>query len=482
VSPGHTRVVVDLPPPTLLAGAAGLTACAALLVLFRHRFDWAFELIDIPAIPVAAGLIVAGAIYLASVAVIPALLRASPAVQRASLTLIVTVGVVARILMLPVEPVLEDDYHRYLWDGAMVANGLNPYTVAPEDAIGLEGTPRAVLAEQSGVIVERINHPGLRTMYPPVAEGFFAIAYLLKPWSMTAWRLVCFTGELATLLLLFALLGEVGRSRVWAIVYWWNPIAIKETINSAHMEAVLTPLVLAALLLAIRRRPVAATGMLALAAGTKLWPVMLAPLVLRPLLATPRRLAVAVALLGGACLVWMLPLYLAGFDETSGFRAYAQNWKTNSALFPVLESLTRLVLTPFAVAATTPGTLVRGLSAAALAALALGLARTEARDGDDLLWRACLIVSVLFLLSPAQFPWYYLWPLPLLAIHPVRSLLAVTALVPIYYASFYFHARDTYEVYRTWVVWLVWVPVWLLMVRDMTSWRAGRDTWRLNAQ
>jgi hypothetical protein len=469
-------------PITVIAVAGvGLLLAAALLIVFRHRFDWAFELVDIPTLQVATGLVVAGALYLVAVSQVGRLTALPSRAERRVFAGMVAVGVVARLAMMLVEPVLEDDYHRYLWDGAMVANGLDPYAVAPEDAAGLTGTPRAELAEQSGVIVERINHPYLRTMYPPVAEAFFALSYLLKPWSMTAWRLVCLGGEIATLLLLLALLGAAGHARLWALVYWWNPLAIKETINSGHMEAVLMPLVLGALLLSVRRRPIAATGVLALAAGTKLWPAMLAPVILRPLLGEPRRLVAAVALIGGACLLWMWPLYRAGLDDTSGFVAYAQNWKTNSALFPTLESLARLILSPFALAATAPGGAVRALSAAVLGAVALWLARTPAADAGDLLWRAGAICALLVLLSPAQFPWYYLWLLPFLAIHPIRSLLAATVLLPIYYASFYFHARDTYDIYRTWIVWVIWIPIWGLMVSDFWAWRSAQGRGRTHA-
>ena len=46
------------------------------------------------------------------------------------------------------------------------------------------------LLHEAGVILERINYPGLTTVYPPVAQAAFALAYWLKPWSLDAWRLV----------------------------------------------------------------------------------------------------------------------------------------------------------------------------------------------------------------------------------------------------------------------------------------------------
>lgn len=463
------------PTRSLLAVAGVLAVAAATLVAFRHRFDYAFELIDIPSVWVACGLVFAGLAVLALPHAIQQASARDGGHGRRLLVFVIATGVALRLAMFAVNPVLEDDYHRYFWDGAMTAHGLNPYAVAPADAGDVEGSQRARLAAEAGVVMERINHPNLKSIYPPVTQAAFALAYVIKPWSMTAWRLVCLIGEFATLALLLALLHAARRSPLWVAIYWWNPVAIKELINSAHMEAILTPLVLAALLLAVRRRPAAATLMLGVAAGAKGWPVLLLPLVARPLLSQPRTLVVTGALFGLMMLAWALPAYLGGIDETSGIVAYAQNWKTNSALFPALEWLAQAALAPLGIGGATPGVAVRGACAVLVLAISIWLSRAEPASPTALMQRAALVTAVLFLLSPAQFPWYFIWVLPFLCFAPSPALLAMTATVPIYYASFYFHARDTYEIYRDWLVWIVWVPVWLLIAREIMS--RGNDMW-----
>ena len=51
------------------------------------------------------------------------------------LGLIIAVGLVSRIILIPSQPVLENDYYRYLWDGAVTAHGYNPYVYSPEAAM-----------------------------------------------------------------------------------------------------------------------------------------------------------------------------------------------------------------------------------------------------------------------------------------------------------------------------------------------------------
>jgi hypothetical protein len=125
---------------------------------------------------------------------------------------ILVVGALIRALMLFSTPILEDDFYRYLWDGAVVARGFNPYKYAPQSILnGFDSSgpvPEVLrqLARDSGEIIRRINHPYLSTIYPPVAQAAFTLAHWLSPWSLTVWRLVLLGFDLATLGLLIAVL------------------------------------------------------------------------------------------------------------------------------------------------------------------------------------------------------------------------------------------------------------------------------------
>lgn len=222
------------------------------------------------------------------------------------------------------------------------------------------------------------------------------------------------------------------------------------------------PLVLAALLLAIRARPRAAAGMLALAAAAKVWPLLLAPLLLRPWLGEPRRLAAAGAIMVAILALAAVPIISGGLDETSGFVAYVEAWKTNSAHFAALEgAIARLIETAGAgLPDEAAGRIARALLALGVGAAALALARAPISGADDLLARALLVALALFLLSPAQFPWYAVWYLTLTVFRPGLALLLPTALLPLYYTSFHYLATDAYDVFRDRIVWAIWVPIW----------------------
>ena len=384
----------------------------------------------------------------------------------------VVVGVILRGSALLSEPILEDDFYRYLWDGGVLAHGFDPFTTIPEQAAeGGAEVPEDLrrLAVDSGAVVQRVNHPWLTTCYPPVAQLVFAVAHFVGPWSLSAWRFVLFAFDIVTLVLLFAILRHVGRSPLYAVVYWWCPLVIKEGFNSAHMDIAILPFVLGAVWLSLRSertcRRVMALGLLGLAAGFKFWPIILAPLLLRPAARKPSLLipplAAFLVVLGFVALA-LAPSFRMG--AASGILAYGQRWQMNDALFMAIVWVVRRL--PWL--AAHAGLTARGVAAAFLAVVIALAIRRELRMPEDMLRRALWIVAALFLLSPTQFPWYYLWVLPFIVFTPRPSLLLLTALLPLYYLRFHFVAAGHVAYFDYGIVWLEYVPVWLLLVVEAT--------------
>ena len=459
---GASRLAV----PLWLGLGAMLTVFAGLLAAYSHRFDWQLPVEQMPAATLGVAMALAGVVYLATLPLIRRSLALPAGTRQGLVAFVVAVGLGLRLILLFTEPALEDDYNRYMWEGALTAHAVNPYAVSPIEARRAPpDTALGQLAREAGPVLARVNHPDLRSTYPPVAQAAFTLSYLIAPWNLTAWRLVVLACDGASLILLLMLLRAAGRPAIWAALYWWNPIVIKELANSAHMDGLAVALVLGALLLSARRRHAAAVFVLGLAIGTKFWPALLVPLCLRPL--WPRFLptAAGLALLLLMTFAWAAPALLAGPDSHSGYVAYAHHWTTNSALFPMIEGLSRLLLRPWGFEAAA-WALARASIALFLGGFALYQARRPIRSTEDLMARAGAIVVALVLLSPAQFPWYMIWMIPFLAFQPRWGLLVVTVTVPLYYLSFHYLARGNYEIFSTWIVWAVWAPVWALLGID----------------
>ena len=449
-------------PLLYILGGCGLLVTHLALLLLSFEFAYGSALASRPHRALVIIEMAAGGIYLLTV------LRPQTFGKRGwTLLWIVVVGLAMRGFMFPSLPVMEDDHYRYMWDGAVLAHGMNPYEFSPEEAAEGRAAGKTLpqklhkLGLQSGKTLGRVNHPYLRTIYPPVAQLGFAPAHLVAPWSLTGWRLILLVCDLVTLGLLIKLLASLGLPLASSAIYWWNPLLVKELFNSAHMEGLLLPFLAGALLLAVKRRHMWAAACLALAAGVKFWPVLLLPFLLRDTLPKWRRGLAAIAVFAAVAALVLSPFVTAIPGQNSGFMAYGRRWEMNDALFMLFVWGLRPLQDSLGVSAQMGA---RVIVAFLLCAWVGWLWWKPIRNRMDLCRRCLMAIAALFLLSPTQFPWYYTWMLPLLAVSPRLSLLLLTFLLPLYYLRFYFVSLDNVGLFDNWLVWVEYIPVWILLV------------------
>lgn len=352
-------------------------------------------------------------------------LAAVPVIGLAPPVALAALGLLLRLAWASVPPVLDTDHLRYLWDGALVAHGLSPWAAPPA-----AGVP-AALGEPGAALAARLPFADLRSIYPVTAQAVFALAHLIAPWSLVGLRVVMMAAELCTIAVARGLLRCAGlpAERCWLL--WCCPLVPVLLANAVHVEAVLVPLLFGALWAALAGRGPAAGALLGLAAGVKVWPLLLAPLLARAL---PRRslagAGAALAVTAGSSLAPLLAT-LGGAD--AGLAAYARGWLVNNAPFAWVEALLGLAL-------ATPGQVLRPVVALMAGMVALGAALPAPSGGKELVARAMLVATVTFYLSPAQYPWYAMWFMPFAALLAFRPLLVPAISLPAYWLFFPMHA------------------------------------------
>ena len=342
--------------------------------------------------------------------------------RRATIGAVLVFGAAMRLGWLGTPLVLDTDALRYLWDGGLVAHGIWPWGAAP--SAGVPAALGGAAAELHGVL----PFAELRSIYPGTAQFAFLLAHWIAPWELLGLRLLMLGAEAAGVVLLAALLRRAGLPVMRAAVWWCCPLLPVVLTNAAHVDALLPPLLLGAVLATLAGRGVLAGGLLGLAAGVKVWPLLLVPLLARWLPAPARfRAAIAFGLAAG---VTLLPLLATATAPDAGLAAYAQGWLVNNAPLAWLQ------------AAFGPGVgdVVRPLLGLAGAVVALAVARQAPSQPAALLRGALVVAAATFYLSPAQYPWYAIWFLPFAAALGCRALLLPAVLLPLYYAFFPLHA------------------------------------------
>lgn len=444
----------------------------ARITYISPEFEYGSHMLARPIMEFIGWMMLAGLLYFCAIW----FSRHSLPDTRISFCAILLVGLVLRGIVFISQPILEDDYYRYLWEGGVTANGYNPYVYVPNDVFWVDedDIPSDLirLAHDSGQVAERVNHPSLGTVYPPVTQAAFGLAHALRPWSLDAWKLVLFICDAATLLVLVGILKQAGLPRAQVIIYWWNPILIKETYNSAHMDAVIMVFLVLGLYFIVKQQLYRSGTAFALAVGAKLWPLLVLPIVLRASTAGKRTLAKAVAVSGAVLLLVCSPmLWAIPLGDRSGFVAYGEQWEMNDALFMVVAKGVRILAEPFGLFEANIESLTRWTVAGMLLGWVLVLLRKPIGDSSDLFNRLVLAIGALFMLSPTQYPWYFLWLLPLLTLSPRPSLLLLTLMLPVYYLKFYYSALGEIDTFHNVVVWMEYAPVLLVGAYELYRYR-----------
>ena len=303
-------------------------------------------------------------------------------------------------------PPLDDDHHRYLWDGYRFAVSGNPYATTPLERFDDTDTPAKLMAALDG-----INNPDVPTIYGPVCQYVFLMSYLAAPGEIWPLKLLLILADLLTLRLLLSLTQPRN-----ALIYAWCPLVVIETAFSAHPDSLGVLFVVAAVAAHRRRQESRAAAFLGVALAAKVLALLAAPFLLWKARWRARSLCLAVAAL---C---YLPFLLQGSAaEFPGLAIFARQWEFNSSIYAVAQW-------------ALGSELARFLCAAAAGLAILWLARRWNRSPASTP-PLDLAYGLFFLLATVVNPWYLLWLAPFVALRPSLPTLTALAAVSLAYLT-----------------------------------------------
>ena len=191
------------------------------------------------------------------------------------------IAVIARLIFLPVIPNLSQDFYRFIWDGRLFLQGMNPYLYTPESFIS---TGQTTIVAQAQELYEGMG--GLNashfTNYPPVNQLCFVIAALFAGKSITGaamvFRILILIADVGTLIVGKKLLQRMGLPIHHIFWYVLNPFIIIEMTGNLHFESFMLFFVVWALYLLHKGKWFWSAVLVGVSISVKLLPLLLLPL------------------------------------------------------------------------------------------------------------------------------------------------------------------------------------------------------------
>ena len=327
-----------------------------------------------------------------------------------------------QIQFLRMPPGLDDDIHRYVWDGRVQRLGYNPYIVIPGDP---------ALASLHTSETRTLNNPEVPSPYPAGAQLFFRAVTSIHE-SIFALKVTFVAYDLAIVLVLLDVLRRSRQGEHWVLAYAWHPLLAIEVAGSGHVDIVGVLLLLVSAAALLRRWRAVAAMSFALAVAVKLLPIVLLPLYWKRV--RMRDAALAAIVVG----LLYIPFLNHGRIPIGSLGSYVQRFRFNDPVFATLE---RVVAPRF----------VAGLAVLVGFLTAIWMRKKPAEGSAEAF--AWPMAASLFC-APVVYPWYLLWMLPFLRSTSTLPILVWTlSILSTYYV---WHLRT---VGRPWLV-----PDWIVIL------------------
>jgi hypothetical protein len=200
--------------------------------------------------------------------------------KQISFSNLVGVAIIFRLIFLFAIPNLSQDFYRFIWDGRMIFEGLNPYLSLPETFIQQNNYP-VNEAEELYAGMGQLNGSHY-TNYPPLNQLCFLIAALFSNKSIfgaaIVLRILIILADIGILYFGKLLLEKLNLPIKNIFWYLLNPFIIIEMTGNLHFEPVMLFFLIAGMYKLHQQKWIWAAVLIACSVSVKLIPLLFLPL------------------------------------------------------------------------------------------------------------------------------------------------------------------------------------------------------------
>jgi hypothetical protein len=252
----------------------------------------------------------------------------------------VGLGVVFRLIFLFSIPNLSQDFYRFIWDGQLIINGLNPYLFTPNELINTHHTlftqMEPLYKEMGALSAQHFSN------YPPIHQLPFVIAALISKnsilGSVIILRIIIILADIGILIYGKKLLELLKLPTQNIFYYFLNPLVVIELTGNLHFEALMLFFLVVSLYFLYKQKLIHSAIFMGFSILTKLLPVFFLPLLINRL--KFKKTLLYSTLIIGCIIVLCLPFFefqfLKNYGKTVGL--WFTNFEFNSSFYSLGKS------------------------------------------------------------------------------------------------------------------------------------------------
>lgn len=344
-------------------------------------------------------------------------------------------GILFRLVFLVADPNLSQDFYRFIWDGQLVTQGINPYLQTP-DTIMEEGS---IFFKNLNQLYSNMGELSARhfSNYPPLNQLLFASATLLGGktilGSVIAMRFYIILTDIGIFYLGRKLLRNLNQSPHLIFWYFLNPLVIIELTGNLHFEGVMLFFFMWAMFLFSVNKWALAGIPYALAICVKLVPLMFLPYFLKYL--GLKKSALFYLVVGLVCTVLLVPFYapefIDNYSQTVGL--WFSNFEFNAGPYNIIKKIAiNYDQKPWEFIKVY-GSVIPYLTIVLV--LLFGFFKVD-KNLKNLITAMLWILALYYFMSTTVHPWYIIFLLPLCIFTELRFPIVWSAVVILSYYAY----------------------------------------------
>ncbi len=313
--------------------------------------------------------------------------------------LLIFLGLIFRLTLFPAANTTSPDVNRYMWEGKILYNGYNPFATAPQDS---------QLVQYRDKSYDNITFKNMQTIYPPMAQATFLSAYIISGESSEGLKIIFIFFDIMIMFLLLKLLylKQVNLNNI--ILYAWMPLILLEYFVNVHIDLIGIFFMLLFIYLIEKGKIYSASVFFSLAFLSKMYPVILLPLIIKKAGLKKSFYFLLIFLL--ITFGFYLPFIYKDLSIFTSLFTYLKKWEFNSSVYLLLK---HNYLTPE----------YARLACTGLFIVSVGLISFLYKDFTK---AAYGIFIALIVFGTTLYPWYLGW---IASLNPIFNFYSVTSLL-----------------------------------------------------